>query len=380
VTTEPSLDSFRTAWDAGRPQVVWRRLIDDLETPVSAYLKIARDRPYAFLFESVEGGAWRGRYSIVAMKPDLVWRCRGDQAEVAEPRGDRRRAFTPQSGGALDSLRDLVAARASNCRPACRRPPPASMAPSATTWSGWWSLLPNINPDPLDLPDAVMIRPSIVAVFDAIAQEIVLVTPARPVKGVSAEDAHADGRPARRGDGRPSPAPARPRRPEGKPGPDIFDTPVSRGLCGGWSRRPRTTSAPATSSRSCPASASARPSASALRPLSLAAADQPLALPVLSELRRLPAGRLQPRDPRAAARRQGDHPADRRHPPARRDAGRGRGAGAELLADPKERAEHLMLLDLGRNDVGRVARLPAAAMNRSQRGGDGASSSSATAM
>ena len=65
MTTEPSFDSFRTAWEAGRPQVVFRRLIDDLETPVSAYLKIARERPYAFLFESVEGGAWRGRYSIV---------------------------------------------------------------------------------------------------------------------------------------------------------------------------------------------------------------------------------------------------------------------------------------------------------------------------
>ncbi|HRD29512.1 MAG TPA: anthranilate synthase component I, partial [Caulobacter sp.] len=99
----------KAAWEAGRPQVVFRRLIDDLETPVSAYLKIARDRPYAFLFESVEGGAWRGRYSIVAMKPDLVWRCRGDVAEVAEGEAIAADRFTAQAGGALDSLRDLVA-------------------------------------------------------------------------------------------------------------------------------------------------------------------------------------------------------------------------------------------------------------------------------
>jgi hypothetical protein len=83
MSLEPALDAFAAAYESGRPQVVWTRLIDDLETPVSAYLKIGHGRPYAFLFESVEGGAWRGRYSIVAMKPDLVWRCRGDQAEIA---------------------------------------------------------------------------------------------------------------------------------------------------------------------------------------------------------------------------------------------------------------------------------------------------------
>ena len=84
MSLEPAFEAFASAYDAGRPQVVWTRIVDDLETPVSAYLKIAHSRAYAFLFESVEGGAWRGRYSIVAMKPDLVWRCRGDKAEIAE--------------------------------------------------------------------------------------------------------------------------------------------------------------------------------------------------------------------------------------------------------------------------------------------------------
>ena len=110
MNIEPGSADFAAAYASGRAQVVWTRVIDDLETPVSAYLKIAAGRPYGFLFESVEGGAWRGRYSIVAMNPDLVWRCRGDLAEIAE--GDRVATgdiFTPQSGGALDSLRDLVA-------------------------------------------------------------------------------------------------------------------------------------------------------------------------------------------------------------------------------------------------------------------------------
>ena len=84
MTPEPSFDAFRSIYESGAAQVVWTRLIDDLETPVSAFLKIGHGRPYAFLFESVEGGAWRGRYSIITLAPDLVWRCRGDVAEAAE--------------------------------------------------------------------------------------------------------------------------------------------------------------------------------------------------------------------------------------------------------------------------------------------------------
>ncbi|MDE2488870.1 MAG: anthranilate synthase component I, partial [Alphaproteobacteria bacterium] len=84
MTVEPAFDAFAATYESGAPQLVWSRLIDDLETPVSAYLKIGHGRPYAFLFESVEGGAWRGRYSIITLDPDLVWRCRGDRAEVAE--------------------------------------------------------------------------------------------------------------------------------------------------------------------------------------------------------------------------------------------------------------------------------------------------------
>ena len=101
--------AFAQAYAAGRSQVVFRRLVDDLETPVSAYLKIGLGRPYAFLFESVEGGAWRGRYSIITLNPDLVWRCRGDEAAVSE--GDDLAAGVPvpSLAATLDSLRDLAA-------------------------------------------------------------------------------------------------------------------------------------------------------------------------------------------------------------------------------------------------------------------------------
>ena len=79
---QPDRAAFRDAYDAGRAQVVWTTLVADLETPVSATLKLAEGRPYSFLLESVTGGAVRGRYSMIGTKPDLVWRCRGDAAEI----------------------------------------------------------------------------------------------------------------------------------------------------------------------------------------------------------------------------------------------------------------------------------------------------------
>ncbi|MEY4256340.1 MAG: hypothetical protein RLZZ141_1567, partial [Pseudomonadota bacterium] len=190
MTFQPALEPFTQTYEAGLPQVVWTRLIDDLETPVSAYLKIGHGRDYAFLYESVEGGTWRGRYSIVAMKPDLVWRCHGDRAEIAEGADIAAGRFTPQSGGALDSLRDLVA-RSKIALPK-DLPPMAAGLFGAIGYDmvRLGEHLPNINPDALGLPDSIMMRPQVVAVFDSIGQEIIMVTAVRP-SGLSAAEAHA---------------------------------------------------------------------------------------------------------------------------------------------------------------------------------------------
>ena len=78
----PDFDAFAASYDAGKPQVVWSRLVADLETPVSAMLKLCGDMPNTFLLESVEGGAARGRYSIIGMAPDAIWRANGNTAEI----------------------------------------------------------------------------------------------------------------------------------------------------------------------------------------------------------------------------------------------------------------------------------------------------------
>jgi len=103
-------DDFSRGWSHGQPQVVIRRLVDDLETPVSAFLKVGHGRIHAFLLESVEGGAVNGRYSIITREPDLVWRCRSSMAEVARGADIAAERFEPELADALTSLRALMAA------------------------------------------------------------------------------------------------------------------------------------------------------------------------------------------------------------------------------------------------------------------------------
>src|SRR6266446_3792713 len=106
---EPQAEAFAERYARGEGQVVWSTLVADLETPVSAFLKIAGTRYPSFLLESVEGGAVRGRYSIIGLEPDLIWRTVSGQAEINRaPQGDPN-GFVPCPGPPLAALRALIA-------------------------------------------------------------------------------------------------------------------------------------------------------------------------------------------------------------------------------------------------------------------------------
>ncbi|HEY8570845.1 anthranilate synthase component I [Phenylobacterium sp.] len=363
MTVEPDFSAFEQAFRAGAAQVVWTRLIDDLETPVSAYLKIGHGRPYAFLFESVEGGAFRARYSIITLNPDLVWRCRGDQAEVAEGADIAAGRFTSQPGGALDSLKDLVATSRIELPPGL--PPMAAGVFGAIGYDmiRLVERLPDVNPDPLDLPDGVLTRPSIVAIFDAIAQEILLVTPVRP-DGTSAKDAYAAAQQRLHEVAadfkRPTPALVG----NGEPEPDRFTTPVSREDYREIVARAKDYIRAGDIFQVVPSHRFRAPferdpfalyrSLRRTNPspflFYLNFGDFQLAGSSPEILVRLRDGKITIR-PLAGTRPRGATPAE------------DLALEQELIADPKERAEHLMLLDLGRNDVGRVAMLNEAGSN-----------------
>eukprot|EP01042_Synura_sphagnicola_P033432 gene33432-42931_t len=181
--------AFKADYTAGRPHIVVRKLIDDLETPVSAYLKLSQNRPFSFLFESVEGGALSGRYSILTLSPDQVWRCSGDKAELASGTDIAAGRYTADSLPTLESLRALVAAN--------RMTIPEGLPPMVSGLFGVFGYdlirlmepLGAANPDPLNLPDAVVVRPSVICVFDNVAHEILLASPVWP-DHLSADDAY----------------------------------------------------------------------------------------------------------------------------------------------------------------------------------------------
>jgi anthranilate synthase component 1 len=354
---EPAFEAFSDVYAKGAPQLVWTRLIDDLETPVSAYLKIGHGRPYAFLFESVEGGAWRGRYSIITLNPDLVWRCNGDRSEIAEGDDIAAGRFTPQAGGALDNLRDLVAGSRITLPEGL--PPPSAGLYGAIGYDmiRLAEHLPDINPDTLHLPDGVMTRPSVVAVFDAIAQEIILVTQVRPGQG-DAQGAYdaalrrlsrvvADLR-------KPTPQ----LRGDGVAEPDQFTSPVSREAFHEVVAKAKDYIAAGDVFQVVVShrfrSPFARDPFALYRSLRrtnpspflffLDFGDFQMAGSSPEILVRLRDGKVTIR-PLAGTRRRGKTPEE------------DLALEAELKSDPKERAEHLMLLDLGRNDVGRVTML-----------------------
>ena len=182
----PGSDEFARRYDSGNPQIVWTRLVNDLDTPVSAFLKLAAGQPYAFLFESVTGGEQRGRYSVLGYAPDLIWRVRGDDCEMSVDGV----VFTPLSEKPIDSLRAIQVGAKVDI--------PDELPPMAAGLFGYLGYdmirqvehLPSDNPDPINTPDAIMTRPTIIAIFDQIAQEVILTTTVRPNADLSAGDAY----------------------------------------------------------------------------------------------------------------------------------------------------------------------------------------------
>ncbi|MFT7253508.1 MAG: anthranilate synthase component 1 [Paracoccaceae bacterium] len=187
----PEYDAFAKGWEAGKNQLVYTRLAADLDTPVSVMMKLADAGQDSFILESVTGGEIRGRYSIIGMKPDLIWECRGTESRVNRTARYDRTAFEPITIPPLDAIRALLAESAIDL-------PDGLPAASAGLFGylGYDMIrlvenLPNVNPDPLGLPDAVLIRPSVVAVLDGVKGEVTVVSPAWVASGLSARAAYA---------------------------------------------------------------------------------------------------------------------------------------------------------------------------------------------
>ncbi|MGR3702713.1 MAG: anthranilate synthase component I [Paracoccaceae bacterium] len=187
----PDFDTFARAYEAGHHQVVYARLAADLDTPVSLMLKLSGASKDAFMLESVTGGEVRGRYSIIGMKPDLVWQCHGTASRLNRHARFDPDAFEDQTGDPLANLRALIAES--------RIDLPEGLPAASAGLFGYLGYdmirlvetLPHVNPDPLGLPDAMMLRPTVVAVLDGVKGDVTVVSPAWVSEGQSARAAYA---------------------------------------------------------------------------------------------------------------------------------------------------------------------------------------------
>ncbi|NVN37355.1 anthranilate synthase component I [Komagataeibacter swingsii] len=353
---------------AGRGAVAWRVEPADLLTPVAAFLRLSRlARSHgggngghnAFLLESVEGGTSRGRYSVIGLLPDLIWRCHDGRASVCTDPSAPTHVFVPEADAPLVSLRRILHAS--------RMDLPEGLPPMTGGVFGYLGYdmvrqvehLPDMPVDDLDLPEGIMIRPGLFAIFDTVRDELLLAAPLRPTPGQTAEavwDTAQDRlQQARAALSTPVELPDGPAGAIAAPVPE--STMTREEFCA-MVRRLQDYIAAGDAFQIVP---SQRFSAAfSLPPFALYRALRRInPAPFLFYLDldgfslvgsspeilvRLREGTMTVR-PLAGTRPRG------------RTTEEDMALEAELLADPKERAEHLMLIDLGRNDVGRVCEL-----------------------
>ncbi|WP_213685292.1 anthranilate synthase component I [Roseicyclus sp.] len=352
--------AFEAGWAKGQNQLVHARLTADLDTPVSVMMKLTDAGRDSFILESVTGGEVRGRYSIIGCKPDLIWECHGQTSRLNRTARYDREAFLPCADAPLTALRALLAESAIDM--------PDDLPAAAAGLFGYLGYdmirlvehLPNVNPDPLDLPDAVLMRPSIIAVLDGVKGEVTVVSPAWVSSGLSARAAYAQAAervsdalrdleraPAsaarEMGEMRPLPEPvsnfahadylaAVERAKDYIRAGDIFQVVPSQRWTQDFPEPPfalyralrRTNPSPFMFFFN-------------FGPFQVVGASPEILVRVFG-------GEVTIR-PIAGTRPRGATPEE------------DRALEADLLSDQKELAEHLMLLDLGRNDVGRVAKI-----------------------
>ncbi|KAB7615691.1 anthranilate synthase component I [Amylibacter sp. SFDW26] len=190
MNLSPEFSTFEENFKAGKNQVVYSRLVADLDTPVSLMMKLSQAGKNSFMLESVTGGEIKGRYSIIGMKPDLIWDCNGTTSRVNRSARFDEEAFEDLAGDPLTTLRALITESHIDL--------PADLPPMASGLFGYLGYdmirlvenLPDVNPDPIELPDAVMIRPSVVVVIDGVKGEITVISPVWADNGLNARAAY----------------------------------------------------------------------------------------------------------------------------------------------------------------------------------------------
>ena len=368
ISSSPSQSGLENAEAAARqlsggaPALVWRRVVADSDTPVGAARRLIVPGRGDFLLESVEGGEVRGRYSLLGLDPDLVFRASEGTAQINRTWQTDREAFVPYKRDALTELRDLAAACRIDVPPEAENPLPPALA-CLVGYFGYETIglverLPRAAPSELALPDMLFVRPTVILVFDGLSDDLFCVAPIWSTKdGLNV--AAAIGAASERIDETLRTL-AQPRPPEPRIAAETA-VPELSPVMSGQDYKAMVAQAKdyivagdifqvvLAQRFTCPFELPPLALYRALRRVNPSPFLYFLDLPGFAIVGSSPEILVRVRDgevtirPIAGTRPRGTNRSED-------DANE-----ASLLADPKERAEHLMLLDLGRNDVGRVA-------------------------
>ncbi|MBS91653.1 MAG: anthranilate synthase component I [Rickettsiales bacterium] len=168
---QPDLDLFKKNYSAGKKQVLYASFASDVHTPISSLIKLQKEK-YIFLFESVEKGSQKGRYSVIGLKPDLIWECKGNICKINEINSKKKKI--DKKTQPLISLRNFFKKHKFRM--------PGDLPSIASGFFGFlgYEMIRHFEKidlskvDNLNLPESIFIRPSITLVFDNVSDKLII--------------------------------------------------------------------------------------------------------------------------------------------------------------------------------------------------------------
>lgn len=184
----PAYETFEAQYKQGNTQLVWQEMPADLETPITASFKLKQQEKPFFLLESVENGERRGRYSIIGLAPDIIWKAVDNVAYVKYGEGE----FKAQKEDVLTSFRHIYASVQCDV--------PDTLPPMASGLIGYMSYdairytettIPDANPDAIAIPTGLFMRPTVMVIFDSVKSSLYIITPTIYKDNLAAKEAYA---------------------------------------------------------------------------------------------------------------------------------------------------------------------------------------------
>jgi anthranilate synthase component I len=168
--TPKTFQEFAQLAQQGNVIPVAKKIPADLLTPVAAYLRLQQNNPYTFLLESIEGGEQVARYSFLGVKPHLIMRVRGRTVESIT-NGQVERL----PGTLLDALRQYLGQLIPVKLPGL--PPFTGGGVGYLNYDmvRWFERVPNKNPDELKIDDALIMFFSSILAFDQVKQQLIII-------------------------------------------------------------------------------------------------------------------------------------------------------------------------------------------------------------